>query len=167
MYSSNSNNVPTQQNSPSAERPRSTRFEDNFQQLMTCEIAPLTWISVNKSKSIDSTFVDIRKKREKMVNGVKMFIPTKSGLFLRLEEYEKLKDRLVCITEGEQRKFEFTVAPGRTVSGHLRVDGCWHFSIKTEVKESVLTLTGSEISKIAAYSIPNSVFAAMGEIIWG
>ena len=163
---SNSSSSSSSQQSSVRQR-RLNRFEDSWEQLSTSEIAPRLWLSVNKLKSNHQVYVDIRRKREEMTGNGKIFIPTKVGLFMHHLEYEKLKQILTLATDGQQRPFEISEISGRTISGHLRVDGCWHITLKTQVKESTLSLAATEVRAIVDCAIPMSVSATDNEIIWG
>ena len=158
------NSVSSSQRSNVSQR-RMNRFEDNWQQLSSSEMVPRLWLSVNKSKSNHQVYVDIRRKREEMTPRGKIYIATKIGLFMHHLEYEKLKQILSLVADGQNRPFEFSEITGRTIAGHLRVDGCWHITLKTQVKESTLPLSSAEVRAIVDDATPINLDAA-DEIIW-
>ena len=124
------------------------RFEDSFQSLSTCEISPLLWLSVYKSRSLESIFVDIRRKRKDNIRGYRVLVPTKTGIFLHRNEFEKLKQCLSAIRDGQRRRFEFKEHENRFITGNPQVDGCWMITLKTVERETFIALTTSEVREI-------------------
>lgn len=160
--------TPTQRVLPwrSRQSTSSTSFEDRFQQLFCVEISPKLWLTVQRAKSSNGqTYVDIRRRMERVINGVKTQIPTKLGLFLRYNEFESLKEKLNNTNEGN-REFELNLNGGREISCNGQQIGAVEIRLKAGAKETCIRLEKDEIFKVATHSIPDQVFAAMQEIIW-
>lgn len=169
MSSNNSSNFVSSSNhqtNSDCNNTQSNRFEDNFQQISMAEISPKLWISVQKARRMDMAFVDLRQKNEMMINGSTVYVPTKKGLFMRKNEFQKLKSVLRDLIGGQQRPFEFSEVTGRMISGHRRIDGYWLFTLKTPSKESSIALSAIEIQKVVDYNIPNNVWTVFEGVTW-
>lgn len=107
----NSNN--NEQGNSSNKFVQRKKFSEEFDQLLSVEISPGLWIAVQKPKRNGEVFfVDIRRKKEGMWQGNKIFIPTKAGLFLRSAEYDKLKHKLETFVSATLNHFEFADSIG-------------------------------------------------------
>lgn len=166
----NNNNSPIAQVLPNPaytpdEENQPQSFDDIFQQLMSVQICCSLWLTVVRTKSTKRTcFVDIRKKKERISNGGRTYTPTKSGVFLRSNEYDEVKDKLMSRQPGADILFDFEANIGRRVFAHPTADGGCIIKLRTPTKEASLTLTFDEINKLTSFNIPKSVYAAMPSI---
>lgn len=145
------------------------KFSDEFQQLFSVEISKGLWINAYKSKSTtDGMFVDVRRKLEGTKNGRKFHIPLKQGLFLKYPEYEALKTKFDIFLYGRDKSFEVSSIPERTLIGNA-IDGgaTLEIKLKTEYKESNLTLSRAEIEKLISDPVSDGIAAAVCKAIYG
>lgn len=146
------------------------KFSDEFEQLLNVEISKTLWVTVHKSKSLpqvhETMFVDIRRKKEGNWNGKKIYIPTQQGLFLKYIEYENLKANFELFLAGHEKHFEVSYSSKRTLIGKADGGTNLEVTLKTEYKESALTLQRSEIEKLLSDSIAEGIASAMCQAIY-
>lgn len=154
----------------SAKKLQRKKFSDEFEQLLNVEISKSLWVTVHKSKSLpqaqETMFVDIRRKKEGNWKGKKIYIPTQQGVFLKYTEYENLKTKFQLFLAGEEKHFFMENDCKRTLEGK-DVDGVnLEVTLKTEHKESTLTLHHSEIEKLISDPIADGIASAMCQAIY-
>lgn len=143
-------------------------FSDEFDQLFNVEVSKGLWVAVHKSKSSQgSMFVDIRRKKEGTWKGTKIFIPSQQGLFLKYPEYECLKAELELFLAERKWNFEISKISKRTLVGKGTLGSeKMEIILKTEYKESHLTLYRQEIEKLVAHSVADGIASAMCQAMY-
>ncbi len=143
------------------------KFTDGFEQLLSVEVCPQLWITVQKSKTQQGNmFVDIRRRKEGQWKGNKIFIPTHAGLFLKYAEYEKFKQKLEMVLVNIEKRFDFSHYNGRRIIGLVLPDGTLSVELKTDYKEAKIILTRDEIDKLISHAVADGIASAMSQVIY-
>lgn len=145
------------------------KFDDEFEQLFSVEVAKGLWLNAYKSKSTaNGMYIDVRRKVEGKSNGRKFHIPSKQGLFLKYIEYEALKTKFDVFLYGRDKFFEMSPIPDRNLTGQATEDGMkLVITLKTKYRESRLSLNRAEIEKLNSDPVSDGIAAAVCRGIYG
>lgn len=140
-------------------------FNDCFESHLHLEISPMLFLSVIRTRNAPlMNFVDIRRHKRIKQRNQKLNVPTKEGVFLRLDEYTQLKDLFPKMIESSESEFTIIGHKERKLYVKRELNGNWKLLLQNGAQEKSITLDQEEVEKIGSPHAAERVHFALKHI---